>query len=352
VEIAEAHLQVGNERFPIVPLISPLFNGPWIPIPDQVDIEGVLTEDIATEEGNRSSILLRTALDPQNPCTPGAAAQLFASEPKEHFVAYYLAAVGLLGKPVPSACVKPEIAGVLARVLGKRCRFHWASRRCERTLRNLAAEVRGTGKPEEVIAVGAHMDSFPGTVGASDNASGCARLVEFARWFKSNPPSRTVRFLWFTGEELDRRGSRAYVEAHGGDPERICLFVNVDGGVSTEHERPEIAVRDAPAVAKVTEAFAAGVISTGESTPFRQPTRLSQNSDAGPFQAANIPAVFAPGGGKRKTPGPHPHLPTDTAETIEPENLRVASTLALAFIDAIQKHRPTSAPRRPRRRGG
>lgn len=342
VEIAEAYLQVSHRQLPLVPAASPLFNGRWIPVPEEVDLSGTLVADAGPEPEAATPIVLRTALDAEDPCACGAAAQVFACRPEESFQAHYLAAVGMLDRAVPSAYVEPEAEALLSELVGSECRFLWTCRHTEKMLRNLVAEVRGAERPGEVIVVGAHLDSFPGTVGASDNASGCARLVEFARWFVAHPPVRTLRFVWFTGEELDRRGSRAYAEAHRGDKDRIYLFVNVDGGVSIGHEPPQIDVSDEDAVAKATERSVADIAPGDSGVVFRQSKTHSDGSDAAPFQAVGIPAAFAPGGGKRKSPGPYPHLPSDTVATIDPEGMRVASVLGLAFIDAVQKYQPAT----------
>ena len=130
------------------------------------------------------------------------------------------------------------------------------------------------------------------------------------------------------------------------DKDRICLFVNVDGGVSVDHEPPPIDVDDTDAVGRATARSVADIASGNAASLFEQSTIHSDSSDAAPFQAAGIPAVFAPGGGKRRSPGPYPHLPSDTVETVDPEGVRVASVLGLAFLDAVQKHRVARALRR------
>ena len=205
-----------------------------------------------------------------------------------------------------------------------------------RCLRNLVAEVKGTERPGEVVAVGAHMDSFPGTVGGDDNASGCARLVEFARWFNIHPPARTVRFIWFTGEELDCRGSHAYVTAHARDPEQICLYVNVDSGVSRDHEPFPVPVADPVAVGIAIHESLADISASEGPAPFRRAAHCSAGSDCAPFHAVGVPAMAAPGAGRRTKSGPYPHLPTDTAANVDPGCLLTATVLGLAFVDAAQ----------------
>lgn len=69
------------------------------------------------------------------------------------------------------------------------------------TCMNLSVEILGASKPDEIIVVGAHYDSVPGTPGANDNASGTAALLELARACVNRKPDRTLRFVAFTNEE-------------------------------------------------------------------------------------------------------------------------------------------------------
>ena len=66
---------------------------------------------------------------------------------------------------------------------------------------NLIAEIPGSEKPQEIVVVGAHYDSAPGTPGANDNATGVAAVLAFARSFAGKKPPRTLRFLAFVNEE-------------------------------------------------------------------------------------------------------------------------------------------------------
>lgn len=71
----------------------------------------------------------------------------------------------------------------------------------QRPMPNIEAELRGTTRPEEIVIIGAHYDSVPGSPGANDNASGVAALLELARRFRGAKPVRTVRFVAFVNEE-------------------------------------------------------------------------------------------------------------------------------------------------------
>ncbi len=70
-----------------------------------------------------------------------------------------------------------------------------------RTSDNLAAEIRGSSRPHEIVVIGAHYDSALGTPGADDNATGTAAVLCLARAFAGKRPTRTVRFVLFTNEE-------------------------------------------------------------------------------------------------------------------------------------------------------
>src|SRR5688572_1600592 len=82
-------------------------------------------------------------------------------------------------------------------------------------VRNIEVEVRGAGRASEIVLVGAHYDSVVGAVGANDNGSGVAALLELARLFKDARTARTLRFVAFVNEEppfyhSDAMGSRQY----------------------------------------------------------------------------------------------------------------------------------------------
>lgn len=83
---------------------------------------------------------------------------------------------------------------------------------------NVVAEIRGTSRPTEVVVVGAHYDSCPGSPGANDNATGVAAMLALARSAVHVPARRTLRFVAFVNEEppffeTDRMGSRVLARA-------------------------------------------------------------------------------------------------------------------------------------------
>ena len=99
--------------------------------------------------------------------------------------------------------------------------------------RNLDLKIKGKRYPEEEILIGSHIDSVPGTQGASDNAAGSVMNLELARHFLANPPDRTLRFVWFGSEELGLNGSLAYVKRHWKELKKTKLMINLDVGGGT-----------------------------------------------------------------------------------------------------------------------
>ena len=84
---------------------------------------------------------------------------------------------------------------------------------------NTLAEIPGTDKKDELIMVGAHLDSWHSGTGATDNGAGCAVAMEAVRILKALnlQPRRTIRIGLWTGEEQGLFGSRAYVKDHFGE---------------------------------------------------------------------------------------------------------------------------------------
>jgi len=106
---------------------------------------------------------------------------------------------------------------------------------------NVIGEIPGGRKRDEVVMIGAHLDSWQGGTGATDNAAGCAVMIEAMRILKTLnlPMDRTVRMALWSGEEEGLLGSRAYVTEHFANREDMKLkpehaklagYFNVDNG--------------------------------------------------------------------------------------------------------------------------
>ena len=109
-----------------------------------------------------------------------------------------------------------------------------APSRGARTVHNVIAELRGAEKPDELVIVGAHLDSWDFAQGAADNAAGCGAVMEAARLLVASgvTPKRTIRFVLWTGEEQGLLGSKAYVKAHAGELSKISAVFVMDSGTN------------------------------------------------------------------------------------------------------------------------
>lgn len=106
---------------------------------------------------------------------------------------------------------------------------------------NVVAEIPGNRKRREIVMMGAHLDSWHSATGATDNATGCAVVMEAMRILQALDLKldRTVRLGLWDGEEQGHFGSRAYVRQHLGDPvsmqlkpghETFSVYFNIDTG--------------------------------------------------------------------------------------------------------------------------
>lgn len=94
--------------------------------------------------------------------------------------------------------------------------------------RNIYSIIEGTNLPDEYITLSAHYDSVPYGVGAFDNATGVAALLDLYRYFIINKPRRSLIFLWCGAEELGLLGSREFTLKHPEWMEKAKMEVNFD----------------------------------------------------------------------------------------------------------------------------
>ncbi|MBI2828339.1 MAG: M20/M25/M40 family metallo-hydrolase [Acidobacteria bacterium] len=108
-----------------------------------------------------------------------------------------------------------------------------------RTGYNVIAEIPGADKADEVVMLGGHLDSWHAGTGATDNAVGCAVMMEAARILAATgaKPRRTIRVALWSGEEQGLLGSQAYIREHFGTAEQpkpafatFAGYFNIDNG--------------------------------------------------------------------------------------------------------------------------
>ncbi|HYC50579.1 MAG TPA: M20/M25/M40 family metallo-hydrolase, partial [Gemmatimonadaceae bacterium] len=98
---------------------------------------------------------------------------------------------------------------------------------------NVVAEIRGSEKPDEVIVMGGHIDSWDVGQGAMDDAGGCVAAWEALRLIKASGvrPKRTIRVVLWTAEEIGLVGAVAYRDAHRAEVDKHVLAMESDNGV-------------------------------------------------------------------------------------------------------------------------
>lgn len=139
---------------------------------------------------------------------------------------------------IPHAAIATEDADLLARIQARGIEPVLRLVLSARTLpdadsRNVIAEIRGTERPDEVIVVGGHIDSWDVGQGMLDDAGGCLAAWEALRWIKTigRPPRRTLRLVLWTNEENGLRGAKAYAETHQAELDRHVVAIESDSGI-------------------------------------------------------------------------------------------------------------------------
>jgi hypothetical protein len=162
---------------------------------------------------------------------------------------------------------------------------------------NVIAETR-SGDPDNVIVVGAHLDSVGTGPGINDNGSGSSAILEIAEQISKMKLRNKVRFVWFSAEESGLIGSQAYVDSlPPAERERIAAMLNFDmiaspnfarmvyDGDLSDSPEPECGAPDGSAEIEdiFLDYFARQRLAV-------QPTEFSGRSDYGPFLCIGVPA--------------------------------------------------------------
>lgn len=187
---------------------------------------------------------------------------------------------------VPALAVSTDLGRTLARP-GTRVHLEVDGSIVERPTRNVIAE-RPNG-PDDVVMVGAHLDSVHDGPGINDNGSGSAAILELAVVMSDVETSEGVRFAFWTAEELGLIGSEHYVdELSDAQRERITAYLNFDMVASPNYMRlvygDNLGNIDNPAAIKnlFLDYFEKRDLATDV-------IDLSGRSDHGPFERAGIP---------------------------------------------------------------
>jgi len=241
---------------------------------------------------------------------------------------------------IPAAAITTEDADRLQRMAdrGSRIVVHLkmeAHFEADALSANVVGEIRGREKPEEVVVVSGHLDSWDVGAGATDDGGGCIVTWEALRIMKklNLRPRRTVRVVLWTNEENGGRGGLAYRDQHRAELARHVLMMESDGGVF----RPlgfgfsgNDAARDTvKAIATLLTGIAADQVSLG-----------GGGADIGPsIQEARIPAMSLEVDGSKYFL--IHHTPADTIDKIDPIEMAkcAAAVTVMAYVVADLPHR-------------
>lgn len=224
---------------------------------------------------------------------------------------------------------------------------------------NVIGDIKGTEFPDEVIMLGGHLDAWHAATGATDNAIGCAVMMEAARILKAIgvKPRRTIRVALWSGEEQGLLGSQAYVKQTFGsfeEPragyEKFGGYFNIDSGTGKARGMsifgpPEAATVLREALASFSDLGFMGVISTR--------SRNLGGSDHTSFNQSGLPGI-----GVQQDPVEYFthtwHTNIDTYERVVEEDVKASAIIIAAAVyelamrdSLLPRFAPSSMPNPP-----
>ena len=192
---------------------------------------------------------------------------------------------------------------------------------------SVVGEIPGREKPEEIVLLGAHLDSWDLGTGAIDDGAGVAIMVEAARRIGQLPrkPRRTIRVVLFANEEFGLSGARAYTEAHKDELARHVMAAESDFGSGrvwrlASHVDPE----KLSVVADLAKLLG---VEQGKNDS-------GGGADLGPMAPARVPVIALAQDGTAYFD--YHHTANDTLDKIDPKDLdqNVAAWAAVAYAIA------------------
>ena len=245
--------------------------------------------------------------------------------------------------PIPAAAVAAEDADRIARLQARgipvRVRLTMDARaEADVASANVVGEIRGRERPDEVVLLGGHLDSWDVGTGASDDAVGCIVTWEAARLMISLGirPRRTVRIVLWTNEENGLRGATEYAARYGAHAADHVLAIESDSGVFD------------PATIGFSGGAAARSLVRDIGT-LLTPLGLGQigggggGADIAPIAQAGLVPMLAYLGNPGRYFSIH-HTAADTVDRIAPEEVSKAAA-ALAVIAYVAAEMPDRLPR-------
>ena len=246
-------------------------------------------------------------------------------------------------KVVPTVVMRNEDFGRIYRLIQNKTRvqleFDLRSRIVPDgvTSYNVVGEIAGSDKKDEVIMLGGHLDSWHSATGATDNAIGCATMMEAARILKAIgvKPRRTIRVACWGGEEQGLIGSQAYVKQHFGSTEKPTNefskfngYFNIDSGTGRLRG---LSVFGPPEAATVLRDALVSFADLGFTGVVSHKNRGLGGTDSTSFNQAGLPGI-----GASQDPieyfGVTWHTNLDTYERIIESDAKISAIIFAAAI--------------------
>ncbi len=235
------------------------------------------------------------------------------------------------GVRIPAAALSVPDAELLERQVasGKPVRFRLtlgARLEGEAESANVLAEIPGSERPDEIVLLVAHRDSWDVGTGAQDNGTGVALTLEAARLIAAaGAPRRTVRVLLTANEEYGLSGARAYAAAHAAELPRHVLAIEMDSGSGRALKlMTRFAVADSQASAELAALLEPlGIARSAEPA--------SGGADLIPIAPAGVPLVDLDQDRTRYF-DIH-HTDNDTLDKIDPADLRQLAAALVTVAD-------------------
>ena len=235
---------------------------------------------------------------------------------------------------IPHAALAPEDAGRLARYAARGQRVTVRLTMSATTLpdapgRNVIAEIPGREKPEEIVVIGGHIDSWDVGQGAQDDGGGCVAAWEALRLMKQLGlrPRRTVRCVLWTAEENAGSGGRAYRDARLAELDQHVLAIESDSGTFPPTGFGFTGSDAARALLKPVHAF------LGEALDVGKTDNVGVAADTSHLLQRGVPvmAIHMPDGRYFR----FHHTEADTVEAINPDDLARCSAALAAMVYAV-----------------
>jgi carboxypeptidase Q len=204
----------------------------------------------------------------------------------------------------------------------------------DRQSRNVIGELRGRERPDEVVVMGGHIDSWDVGQGAMDDGGGVVAAWEALRLLKrlGLRPRRTIRVVGWTNEENGLRGGEAYRDAHRAELAGHVLAIETDAGVFTPRgfgfQGSDSALALVGGIGALLERVGAGAI-----------TRGGGGADIGPIMREGVPGMGLAVDGERYFW--FHHTDADTIDKLDPRQmgLCVAALAVMAYVVADMPER-------------